>query len=61
MPDRPFILTFPLPHVMDLIFAPKLLADLRARDRSGDTTDEALTALPCGVRAGPTLWCGSME
>jgi len=46
MSDKPLILSCPLPRSLELIFAPELLADLRARYRIVETTDEGLAALP---------------
>lgn len=43
--DRPLILSCPLPRSLPLIFAPDRLADLRARYRIVETTDDALAAL----------------
>ena len=49
MSDKPLILCCPLPRSLELIFAPELLADLRARYRIVETTDAALAALPDAV------------
>ena len=46
---RPLILSCPLPRSLPLIFAPELLADLRARYRIVETTDAELPALPDAV------------
>ncbi len=43
---RPLILSCPLPRTLPLIFAPDRLADLHARYRVVDTTDEGLADLP---------------
>ena len=51
MSDLPLILSCPLPRSLELIFAPELLADLRARYRIVETTDEGLAALPDDVLA----------
>lgn len=52
MPDtRPLILSCPLPRSLDLIFTPARLADLRARYRIVETTDEDLPGLPDAVLA----------
>ncbi len=51
MTDRPLILSCPLPRSLDLIFAPALLAELHARYRVIDTTDEGLAGLPDDVLA----------
>ncbi len=46
-PDtRPLILSCPLPRSLPLIFAPDRLAELQARYRIVETTDETLPALP---------------
>lgn len=44
--DRPLILSCPLPRTLDLIFTPDRLAELRARYRIVETTDEELAHLP---------------
>ncbi len=46
---RPLILSCPLPRSLSLIFAPELLADLRARYRIVETTDAELATLPDAV------------
>lgn len=52
MPDtRPLILSCPLPRSLDLIFTPARLAELRARYRLVETTDEGLPGLPDAVLA----------
>lgn len=48
---RPLILSCPLPRTLPLIFAPDRLAELRARYRIVETTDEALPGLPDAVLA----------
>jgi phosphoglycerate dehydrogenase-like enzyme len=48
---RPLILSCPLPRSLDLIFTPDRLAELRARYRIVETTDEALPHLPDNVLA----------
>ncbi len=48
---RPLILSCPLPRSLPLIFAPDRLAELRARYRIVETTDEGLPALPEEVLA----------
>jgi phosphoglycerate dehydrogenase-like enzyme len=48
---RPLILSCPLPRSLPLIFAPDRLADLRARYRIVETTDEDLPALPDSLLA----------
>jgi phosphoglycerate dehydrogenase-like enzyme len=44
--DRPLVLSCPLPRTLPLILSPDRLADLRARYRVVDTTDEDLPSLP---------------
>ena len=51
MSDTPLILSCPLPRSLELIFAPGLLAELRARYRIVETTDETLADLPGAVLA----------
>ena len=46
MSDTPLILSCPLPRALELIFAPDLLADLRARYRIVETSDAGLPGLP---------------
>ncbi len=47
MPDpRPLILSCPLPRTLPLILAPERLAELHARYRVVETTDDALAGLP---------------
>lgn len=46
---RPLILSCPLPRSLPLIFAPDLLAELRARYRIAETTDDDLPGLPDAV------------
>jgi phosphoglycerate dehydrogenase-like enzyme len=46
MPDRPLVLSCPLPRSLPLIFAPDRLAELHRRYRVVETTDEALSSLP---------------
>ncbi|WGV16395.1 hydroxyacid dehydrogenase [Fuscovulum ytuae] len=46
---RPLILSCPLPRSLPLIFAPDLLAELRARYRIVETTDDDLPGLPDAV------------
>lgn len=46
---RPLILSCPLPRSLPLIFAADRLAELRARYRIVETTDEGLPALPDAV------------
>ena len=48
---RPLILSCPLPRTLPLLFAPDRLAELRARYRIVETTDEALPDLPDAVLA----------
>ncbi len=48
---RPLILSCPLPRTLPLIFTPDRLAELRARYRIFETTDEGLSALPDEVLA----------
>lgn len=48
---RPLILSCPLPRTLPLILAPDRLAELQARYRIVETTDEALPALPDAVLA----------
>ncbi len=49
---RPLILSCPLPRSLPLIFTPERLAELRARYRIVETTDEGLADLPGDVLAG---------
>jgi phosphoglycerate dehydrogenase-like enzyme len=49
--DRPLVISCPLPRTLDLIFAPDRLAELRARYRLVETTDEGLPHLPDAVLA----------
>ena len=46
MDDRPLILSCPLPRTLPLILAEDRLAELRARYRIVETTDESLPGLP---------------
>lgn len=46
MSDTPLILSCPLPRSLELIFAPDLLADLRARYLIVETLDAGLPGLP---------------
>ena len=46
MSDTPLILSCPLPRSLELIFAPDLLADLRARYLIVETSDAGLPGLP---------------
>ena len=46
MSDTPLILSCPLPRALELIFAPDLLADLRARYLIVETSDAGLPGLP---------------
>lgn len=49
--SRPLVISCPLPRSLELIFAPALLADLRARYRIVETVDEDFAALPPEVMA----------
>ncbi len=51
MTDKPLVISSPLPRTLDLIFSPERLAELRARYRVVETTDEELPALPPEVLA----------
>ncbi|MDR7123707.1 hydroxyacid dehydrogenase [Pseudotabrizicola sp. 4114] len=47
--ERPLVLCCPLPRTLELIFTPQRLAELRARYRLVETTDEALPGLDDAV------------
>ncbi|MFN4156380.1 MAG: hydroxyacid dehydrogenase [Paracoccaceae bacterium] len=47
--ERPLVLCCPLPRRLELIFTPERLAELRARYRLVETTDEALPVLEDAV------------
>ena len=49
MTDKPLILSCPLPRSLPLIFTPERLAELHARYRIVETTDDALADLPDGT------------
>jgi phosphoglycerate dehydrogenase-like enzyme len=49
--EKPLILSCPLPRTLPLLFAPDRLADLQARYRVVETTDDALPDLPDAVLA----------
>lgn len=49
--ERPLVLCCPLPRTLELIFTPARLAELRARYRLVETTDDALPGLEDAVLA----------
>lgn len=51
MSDRPLVLSCPLPRTLPLILSPDRLAELHARYRVVETTDETLPGLPDTVLA----------